>query len=154
VNWLILQATMMTTQHTQQLRIPNLSTPRSSPTLTRSHYYSHHTSSSLSFEQAPSPGASIDHTNGSYMDPSSSPSLSSLDRHTIRNRLHDPDWVPRLWNAFIIFCCEYSRKHAHDPSDPSNRSSHSDKMLSKCAGEEWCHLSPSRLQTCSPASTT
>jgi hypothetical protein len=154
MNWLILQATTMITQRTQQLHIPNLSTPRSSPTLTRSYYYFHHTSSFLSFKQAPSPSTSIDHTNSSYMDPSFSLSLSSSDHRTIRNHLHDPNWVPHLQNTFIIFCCKYSYKHAHDPSNPSKRSSHSDKMLSKCVGEKWCHLSPSRLQTCSPASTT
>ena len=51
--------------------------------------------------------------------------------------MRDPDWVPRPRNAFIIFRCEYSRKHARDPSDPSDRSSRSDKTLSKRAGEEW-----------------
>jgi hypothetical protein len=118
----------------------------SSPMLTRtssddSHSYSRH-ASSLSFEQSPpSPGSSVDHTDGSHADPSPSPSLSSSDRRAIRNRLRDPDWVPRPRNAFIIFRCEYSRKHARDPSDPSDKSSRSDKTLSKRAGEEWRRLS-------------
>jgi len=118
----------------------------SSPMLTRtssddSHAYSQHVSS-LSFEQSPpSPGSSVDHTDGSHADPSPSPSLSSSDRRAIRNRLRDPDWVPRPRNAFIIFRCEYSRKHARDPSDPSDKSSRGDKTLSKRAGEEWRRLS-------------
>ncbi|KAH8991583.1 hypothetical protein EDB92DRAFT_1770181, partial [Lactarius akahatsu] len=48
---------------------------------------------------------------------------------------------PRPRNAFIIFRCEYSRRHARDPSDPSDRSSRCDKTLSKRAGEEWRRLS-------------
>ncbi|KAI0255319.1 hypothetical protein BJV78DRAFT_1330530 [Lactifluus subvellereus] len=71
------------------------------------------------------------------MDPSIISSLSSSDRRAIRNRQRDPDWVPRPRNAFIIFRCEYSRKHARDPSDSSD----SDKTLSKRAGEEWRRLS-------------
>lgn len=120
----------------------------SSPTLTRtssddSHsYYQHASSSSFTFEQSPpSPGSSVDHTDGSQADPSPSPSLSSSDRRAIRNRMRDPDWVPRPRNAFIIFRCEYSRKHARDPGDPSDKSSRSDKTLSKRAGEEWRRLS-------------
>ena len=118
----------------------------SSPTLTRtssddSHSY-YQRASSLSFEQSPpSPGSSVDHTDGSYADPSPGPSLSSSDRRAIRNRMRDPDWVPRPRNAFIIFRCEYSRTHARDPSDPSDKSNRSDKTLSKRAGEEWRRLS-------------
>jgi len=125
-----------------------------SPTLTRtssddSHSHSHHhISAPSSFDQPPpSPGSSVDHTDGSsYVDPSFSLSLSSSDRRAIRNRLRDPDWVPRPRNAFIIFRCEYSRKHARDPSDSSDRSSRSDKTLSKRAGEEWRRLSPAERE--------
>ena len=88
-----------------------------------------------------SPDSSVDHTDGSHADLLSTSSLSSSDRRAIRNRLRDPDWVPRPRNAFIIFRCEYSRKHARDPSDPSDRSSRCDKTLSKRAGEEWRCLS-------------
>lgn len=96
--------------------------------------YSHYSQSS---DYPPSsPDSSVDHTDNSYTDLPTS-SLSSSDRRAIRNRLRDPDWVPRPRNAFIIFRCEYSRKHARDPSDPSDRSSRCDKTLSKRAGEEW-----------------
>lgn len=88
-----------------------------------------------------SPDSSVDHMDSSHMDLPSTSSLSSSDRRAIRNRLRDPDWVPRPRNAFIIFRCEYSRKHARDPSDPSDRSSRCDKTLSKRAGEEWRRLS-------------
>ncbi|KAF8471660.1 hypothetical protein DFH94DRAFT_610458, partial [Russula ochroleuca] len=48
---------------------------------------------------------------------------------------------PRPRNAFIIFRCEYSRKHARDSNDSSDRSNRSDKTLSKRAAEEWRCLS-------------
>ena len=88
-----------------------------------------------------SPDSSVDYTDNSHIDLPSTSSLSSSDRRAIRNRLRDPDWVPRPRNAFIIFRCEYSRKHARDPTDPSDRSSRCDKTLSKRAGEEWRRLS-------------
>lgn len=98
--------------------------------------------SSLPFDLAPpSPGSSVDHTDVSYTDASFIPPLSSSDRRAIRNRMRDPEWVPRPRNAFIIFRCEYSRKHARDPSDSSDKPSRSDKTLSKRAGEEWRRLS-------------
>lgn len=106
--------------------------PLSSPSLSRtsSHSHSHHFSS---IENAPSPGSSVD---GSNTDPSYV-SFSSSDRRAIRNRQRDPDWVPRPRNAFIIFRCEYSRKHARDSNDTSDKSNRSDKTLSKRAAEEW-----------------
>jgi hypothetical protein len=89
-----------------------------------------------------SPDSSVDHMDSPLTDlPSTSSLLSSSDRRAIRNRMRDPDWVPRPRNAFIIFRCEYSRKHARDPSDHSDRSSRCDKTLSKRAGEEWRRLS-------------
>ncbi|KAI9508812.1 hypothetical protein F5148DRAFT_837073 [Russula earlei] len=116
-----------------------------SPTLSRTasiDSHSHHVSETASsFDQPPSPGSSVDHTDGSQTDLYSIPSLSSSDRRAIRNRLRDPEWVPRPRNAFIIFRCEFSRKHARDPSDSSDTSSRSDKTLSKRAGEEWRRLS-------------
>jgi len=117
----------------------------SSPTLSRtssidSHSLPLHLSSSSCDQPPPSPSSSADHTDGSHTDVFSPP-LSSSDRRAIRNRLRDPDWVPRPRNAFIIFRCEFSRKHARDPSDSSDKSSRSDKTLSKRAGEEWRHLS-------------
>ncbi|KAG1768977.1 hypothetical protein EDD22DRAFT_949169 [Suillus occidentalis] len=36
----------------------------------------------------------------------------SSDRRAQRNRSRDPSWIPRPRNAFIIFRCEYSRKHS------------------------------------------
>src|SRR6266702_1428656 len=114
----------------------------SPPTLSRtssSDSYSHYSQSS---DYPPSsPDSSVDHADNSYTDLPSTSSLSSSDRRAIRNRLRDPDWVPRPRNAFIIFRCEYSRKHARDPSDPSDRSGRCDKTLSKRAGEEWRRLS-------------
>ncbi|KAI0303333.1 hypothetical protein B0F90DRAFT_1667253 [Multifurca ochricompacta] len=115
----------------------------SPPTLSRtssndSHF--HHLSS-LDQEPPPSPCSSVDHTDNSPTDLPFTSSLSSSDRRAIRNRLRDPDWVPRPRNAFIIFRCEYSRKHARDPNDASDKSGRSDKTLSKRAGEEWRCLS-------------
>lgn len=108
----------------------------SSPPLSRTSSndsHSHH----FSIENAPSPGSSVDgsHTDHSY------PPFSSSDRRAIRNRQRDPDWVPRPRNAFIIFRCEYSRKHARDSNDTSDKSNRSDKTLSKRAAEEWRCLS-------------
>jgi hypothetical protein len=104
------------------------------------------TSSNDSYSQSSdyppsSPDSSVDYMDNSHTDMPSTSSLSSSDRRAIRNRLRDPDWVPRPRNAFIIFRCEYSRKHARDPSDSSDRSSRCDKTLSKRAGEEWRRLS-------------
>lgn len=114
----------------------------SSPTLSRTSSNDSNSHHILSFDPSPpSPDSSVDNMDGSHMDPSSISSLSSSDRRAIRNRQRDPDWVPRPRNAFIIFRCEYSRKHARDPSDSSDRSSRSDKTLSKRAGEEWRRLS-------------
>jgi hypothetical protein len=115
----------------------------SSPPLSRTSSNDSQSHHILSFDPPPpSPDSSVDHTDGSQMDPSSATcSLSSSDRRAIRNRLRDPEWVPRPRNAFIIFRCEYSRKHAPDPSDSSDRSSRGDKTLSKRAGEEWRRLS-------------
>jgi HMG (high mobility group) box len=126
------------------IKVPDdsrLSSP-TSPTLSRTssnNSQSHHI---LSFDPPPSsPDSSVDHTDDSHIEPSLTSLLSSSDRRAIRNRLRDPDWVPRPRNAFIIFRCEYSRKHARDPSDSSDKSGRSDKTLSKRAGEEWRRLS-------------
>jgi len=110
--------------------------PLSSPSLSRTSSNDSQSHFS-SIENAPSPGSSVD---GSYTDPSYTP-FSSSDRRAIRNRQRDPDWVPRPRNAFIIFRCEYSRKHARDSNDTSDKSSRSDKTLSKRAAEEWRCLS-------------
>lgn len=110
--------------------------PLSSPSLSRTSSNDSHSQHFSSIENAPSPGSSVD---GSHTD-SYSP-FSSSDRRAIRNRQRDPDWVPRPRNAFIIFRCEYSRKHARDSNDTSDKSSRSDKTLSKRAAEEWRCLS-------------
>ena len=104
----------------------------SSPSLSRTSSNDSHSHHFSSTENAPSPGSSVD---GSHTD--SYPPFSSSDRRAIRNRQRDPDWVPRPRNAFIIFRCEYSRKHARDSNDTSDKSSRSDKTLSKRAAEEW-----------------
>ena len=108
-----------------------LTSPILSPSSNDSH--SHHLTS---YEPAPpSPDSSVD---GSHTDTSSLPSpLTSSDRRAIRNRQRDPDWVPRPRNAFIIFRCEYSRRHARESNDTSERANRSDKTLSKRAAEEW-----------------
>lgn len=114
----------------------------SPPTLSRTSSNDSYFYYSQSSDYPPSsPDSSADHTDNSHTDLLSTSSLSSSDRRAIRNRLRDPDWVPRPRNAFIIFRCEYSRRHARDPSDPSDRSSRCDKTLSKRAGEEWRRLS-------------
>src|SRR5258708_4300841 len=113
-----------------------LSSPPLSPPLSRTASNDSHSLPFSTFENPPpSPGSSVD---GSHTDPCSAPSpLSSSDRRAIRNRQRDPDWVPRPRNAFIIFRCEYSRKHARDSNDHSDRSTRGDKTLSKRAAEEW-----------------
>lgn len=116
-------------------RLPPPALSRTSSNDSYSHY------SQFSDYPPSSPDSSFDHMDGSHTDLPCTSSLSSSDRRAIRNRLRDPDWVPRPRNAFIIFRCEYSRKHARDPSDPSDRSSRCDKTLSKRAGEEWRRLS-------------
>jgi hypothetical protein len=108
----------------------------SSPSLSRTSSNDSHSHRFPSIENAPSPSSSVD---GSHTDPY--PPFSSSDRRAIRNRQRDPDWVPRPRNAFIIFRCEYSRKHARDSNDTSDKSSRSDKTLSKRAAEEWRCLS-------------
>jgi HMG (high mobility group) box len=109
----------------------------SSPSLSRTSSNDSHSHHFSSIENAPSPGSSVD---GSHTDPSYPP-FSSSDRRALRNRQRDPDWVPRPRNAFIIFRCEYSRKHARDSNDTSDKSTRSDKTLSKRAAEEWRCLS-------------
>jgi hypothetical protein len=109
----------------------------SSPSLSRTSSNDSHSHHFSSIENAPSPGSSVD---GSHTDPSYPP-FSSSDRRAVRNRQRDPDWVPRPRNAFIIFRCEYSRKHARDSNDTSDKPSRSDKTLSKRAAEEWRCLS-------------
>jgi len=110
----------------------------SSPSLSRASSNDSHSLRFSSIENAPSPGSSVD---GSHTDTSLTP-FSSSDRRAMRNRQRDPDWVPRPRNAFIIFRCEYSRRHARDSNDTSDKSSRSDKTLSKRAAEEWRCLSP------------
>ena len=106
-----------------------------SPTLSRTSSNDSHSLQLSSYDHHAPPSPDSD---GSHTDPSSAPSpLSSSDRRAIRNRQRDPDWVPRPRNAFIIFRCEYSRKHARDANDSSDRSNRSDKTLSKRAAEEW-----------------
>ena len=111
--------------------------PLSSPSLSRTSSNDSHSHHFSSIENAPSPGSSVD---GSHTDPSHT-SFSSSGRRAIRNRQRDPDWVPRPRNAFIIFRCEYSRKHARDSNDTSDKSGRGDKTLSKRAAEEWRCLS-------------
>lgn len=68
------------------------------------------------------------------------PPLTSSERRAIRNRLRDPNWIPRPRNAFIIFRCEYAREHArYAPGEPTRIIT--DKTLSKRAGDAWKKLS-------------
>ncbi|KAG2748302.1 hypothetical protein P692DRAFT_20874598 [Suillus brevipes Sb2] len=75
------------------------------------------------------------------------PMAPSSDRRAQRNRSRDPSWIPRPRNAFIIFRCEYSRKHSQaaqegeEDSEPSNPTTA--KTLSKRAAEAWKQLSAS-----------
>ncbi|KAG1749557.1 hypothetical protein EDB19DRAFT_148223 [Suillus lakei] len=74
------------------------------------------------------------------------PMAPSSDRRAQRNRSRDPSWIPRPRNAFIIFRCEYSRKHSQaaqegdEESEPPNPTA---KTLSKRAAEAWKQLSAS-----------
>ncbi|KAI0263764.1 hypothetical protein BC834DRAFT_1042660 [Gloeopeniophorella convolvens] len=119
--------------------------PISSPALSRTSSLDSYSAHVMSFDQSPpSPGSSEDHPDTYRTDSPVGP-LSSSDRRAIRNRMRDPGWVPRPRNAFIIFRCEYSRKHARDSSDGSDNKS-TDKTLSKRAGEEWRRLSDEERQ--------
>ncbi|KAG1900044.1 high mobility group box domain-containing protein, partial [Suillus fuscotomentosus] len=70
----------------------------------------------------------------------------SSDRRAQRNRSRDPSWIPRPRNAFIIFRCEYSRKHsqaAQEGDEESEAPNPTAKTLSKRAAEAWKELSAS-----------
>ncbi|KAG2049446.1 hypothetical protein BDR06DRAFT_833181, partial [Suillus hirtellus] len=57
-----------------------------------------------------------------------------------------PSWIPRPRNAFIIFRCEYSRKHsqaAQEGDEESEAPNPTAKTLSKRAAEAWKELSAS-----------
>ncbi|KAG1778395.1 hypothetical protein EV702DRAFT_942212, partial [Suillus placidus] len=67
----------------------------------------------------------------------------SSDRRAQRNRSRDPSWIPRPRNAFIIFRCEYSRKHsqaAQEGDEESETPNPTAKTLSKRAAEAWKQL--------------
>ncbi|KAG6811215.1 hypothetical protein H0H92_008510 [Tricholoma furcatifolium] len=66
---------------------------------------------------------------------------SSSDTEPIRRG--DPNWAPRPSNGFIIFRCEYSRKHAKQGKRIRRRpgTTRTEKSLSKLAGEAWRQLS-------------
>jgi HMG (high mobility group) box len=73
---------------------------------------------------------------------SDSPTLTSSERRALKNRLINPFWVARPKNAFIIFRCEYSKKHARKamngrPLSPGSTR----KSLSKRASDAWKMLS-------------
>ncbi|KAG2359733.1 hypothetical protein BDR07DRAFT_1611189 [Suillus spraguei] len=71
------------------------------------------------------------------------PMPPSSDRRAQRNRSRDPSWIPRPRNAFIIFRCEYSRKHsqaAQDGDDDLEPPNPTAKTLSKRAAEAWKQL--------------
>ncbi|KAG2139052.1 hypothetical protein DEU56DRAFT_886723 [Suillus clintonianus] len=74
------------------------------------------------------------------------PMAPSSDRRAQRNRSRDPSWIPRPRNAFIIFRCEYSRKHsqaAQEGDEESDVPNPTAKTLSKRAAEAWKQLSAS-----------
>lgn len=74
------------------------------------------------------------------------PMAPSSDRRAQRNRSRDPSWIPRPRNAFIIFRCEYSRKHsqaAQEGDEESEAPNPTAKTLSKRAAEAWKELSAS-----------
>src|SRR6266404_7281445 len=75
------------------------SPPALSRTSSSDSYASHYSQSS--YYPPSSPDSSLDHTDSPHADLPSTSSLSSSDRRAIRNRLRDPDWVPRPRNAFI-----------------------------------------------------
>ncbi|KAG2040268.1 hypothetical protein BDR03DRAFT_915916 [Suillus americanus] len=78
------------------------------------------------------------------------PMAPSSDRRAQRNRSRDPSWIPRPRNAFIIFRCEYSRKHsqaAQDSDEESEAPNPTAKTLSKRAAESWKQLSASDKDT-------
>ncbi|KAI6046709.1 hypothetical protein EDC04DRAFT_1246710 [Pisolithus marmoratus] len=67
------------------------------------------------------------------------PMAPSSDRRAQRNRSRDPTWIPRPRNAFIIFRCNYTRKHAARNSQELDEQSLT-KTLSRRAGEAWKKL--------------
>lgn len=67
------------------------------------------------------------------------PMAPSSDRRAQRNRSRDPTWIPRPRNAFIIFRCNYTRKHAVRNSQELDEQSLT-QTLSRRAGEAWKKL--------------
>ncbi|PPQ72756.1 hypothetical protein CVT24_012796 [Panaeolus cyanescens] len=56
---------------------------------------------------------------------------------------HDPSWVARPRNEFILFRCDYVRKHSREGKRVRRPpGAEAEKTLSKQAAEAWHHLSP------------
>lgn len=76
------------------------------------------------------------HSSTSPSQPRTTAPISSSERRAIRNRMRNPNWIPRPRNAFIIFRCEFARLHArYAPGEPNQLIT--DKTLSKRAGDAW-----------------
>ncbi|KAJ3531803.1 hypothetical protein NMY22_g7999 [Coprinellus aureogranulatus] len=88
--------------------------------------------------------------NSAPMEPSSpASSVSALsddqaDKPNGTGKKGDPNWVARPRNEFILFRCDYVRKHTKDNGGKRNRRApgqEAEKTLSKLAAEAWRALS-------------
>ncbi|PPQ66032.1 hypothetical protein CVT26_010788 [Gymnopilus dilepis] len=80
--------------------------------------------------------------------PGSSTSALSTDGdpppcHKPTGKRNDPNWVARPRNEFILFRCDYVRKHSREGKRARKApGADPEKTLSKQAAEAWHHLSP------------
>jgi len=85
---------------------------------------------------SPSVGSSSELSSSSFYERSTSVEATE-SRATKKG---DPEWAPRPRNAFIIYRCDFTREHSRDGPKGRNQP-HTDKSLSKRAGEAWRRLS-------------
>ncbi|KAF9036831.1 hypothetical protein BJ165DRAFT_1408880 [Panaeolus papilionaceus] len=90
-------------------------------------------------------------TNGNFESTSPASSTSALsveaepvvEKRETSGKHHDPSWVARPRNEFILFRCDYVRKHSREGKRVRRPpGAEAEKTLSKQAAEAWHHLSP------------
>lgn len=90
-------------------------------------------------------------TNGNVESTSPASSTSALsveaepvvEKRESSGKHHDPSWVARPRNEFILFRCDYVRKHSREGKRVRRPpGAEAEKTLSKQAAEAWHHLSP------------
>lgn len=87
------------------------------------------------FHHAPSPASSV-----SEHSSDESPAGKRAD---VNGKHNDPAWVARPRNEFILFRCDYVRKHSREGKRVRRApGAEAEKTLSKQAAEAWHHLPP------------